>query len=217
MIDLAIILIFLAVLVLDIIKKSEYSLVVGIISIVLLLALGSPLYAIIVATLVPLYNLALFISIESVRKTLKYTEVMFEILKPVITVLLAIAIGMISRRVIFVYMDQWSSSVLFTITFFTALSFVLEPSMTRLSGIGRLLTSNLYNLSKHLQNITIVLGIISLLYSTIELQSLATIPILILFVSLYALRKIKGTIKKTILFTLPYIIALILSIIIVQS
>ncbi|MEM2512469.1 MAG: hypothetical protein QXX61_04980, partial [Ignisphaera sp.] len=118
MIEMVILLIFLAVLILDIIRKSEYSLVVGVVSIVLLLTLGAPLYAIAVTLAIPLYNLILFISIESVRRTLRYAEVIFEVLKPLITVLLAVTIGMISRRIIFVYMDQWTSSALFTITFF---------------------------------------------------------------------------------------------------
>ncbi|MEM1526575.1 MAG: hypothetical protein QW775_05425 [Ignisphaera sp.] len=211
MIEMVILLIFLAVLILDIIRKSEYSLVVGVVSIVLLLTLGAPLYAIAVTLAIPLYNLILFISIESVRRTLRYAEVIFEVLKPLITVLLAVTIGMISRRIIFVYMDQWTSSALFTITFFIALSFALEPSVNRLSYIGKLLTPNLYNLSKYLQNIAILLGIVSLFYSATVLQSLVAIPILMLFVSLYILRKIKGVARRIIVFASPYIIALILS------
>lgn len=214
MIDLFILLIFFMVLILDVIKKSEYFLVAGIISIILQLALGSPSYAIAIALAIPLYNLFVFISIESVRKTLKYAEVVFEVLKPFVIVLLSITIGIISRRIIFVYMDHWTSSILFVITFFISLSFVLEPSIDRLSNIGKKLAPDLYSLSRYLQNMGIILGLISLLYSVTELKFLAGIPILLFFISLYITNKMQGVHKKIILLVLSYITALILSFIV---
>lgn len=202
-------------IIIDTMKNLEVTSIV-VLGIALLAFMFNYRYLLFLSLVVPVKSIFRIFKLQKIARALGLPQVVKPFIPIGIYAISGLTIGYIGQKIIIPLLDVWTSNTLFISIVFLSLALTAQPTLDTISSVGSVLSRNLYYLNKLFHALSIILVVISTIYSIYVLKTYVFIPIIFVIVVFAVRRRIKvfKKLNRSLIISLYLISIMLLSIIV---
>lgn len=180
----------------DLLKDTEFTSIASLAAILLIFLYDySFSYILLFSLLIITKSLFQIVKLSKIIKMIGFSQILKSFMPIAIYIGVSLAMGFMVQRIVLPMLDIWTSSTMFILIVVLSLALITQSTLDALSSIGFILSRNLDDLIKGFKILTIVLGIIAIVYSIITIKVYTVVSFSIL-ISLFLIRKKFKKLKK---------------------